>query len=192
MAQRSRFDTAALPRVGDPAAAARGLARWARLGGADRAAPAGDELEAALAALFGNSPYLGESALAEPDVVHGVLRDGPDALIAELIEQTRDTPLGARQRFMAALRRHKRRVALAVALADLSDRWSLEQITGALSRFADLAIRQALNQALLEAAQRGEVELDGETDPQASSGIAVLGMGTVSYTHLTLPTKRIV
>ena len=105
MAQRSRFDTAALPRVGDPAAAARGLARWARLGGADRAAPAGDELEAALAALFGNSPYLGESALAEPDVVHGVLRDGPDALIAELIEQTRDTPLGARQRFMAALRR---------------------------------------------------------------------------------------
>jgi [glutamine synthetase] adenylyltransferase / [glutamine synthetase]-adenylyl-L-tyrosine phosphorylase len=186
VAQRSRFDTAALPRVGDPAAAARGLARWARLGGVADDAPTGEasELEAALAVLFGNSPYLGESALAEPDVVRAVLRDGPDRVVEELLAETRETPLGARQRFMAALRRHKRRVALAVALADICDRWSLEQVTAALSRFADLAIRQALNQALLEAAQRGEVELASETDPQASSGIAVLGMGKLGACEL--------
>jgi glutamate-ammonia-ligase adenylyltransferase len=188
VAQCSRFDTAALPRIGDPAAAERGLARWARLGQAPDGGHAREgsaiDLERALAVIFGNSPYLGESALAEPDLVRAVLAGGPDRAIEGLIEQTGDTPLGARQRFMAALRRHKRRVALAVALADILDLWSLEQITGALSRFADLAIRQALNQTLLEAAQRGEVELAGETDPQASSGIVVLGMGKLGAFEL--------
>jgi [glutamine synthetase] adenylyltransferase / [glutamine synthetase]-adenylyl-L-tyrosine phosphorylase len=190
--RRSRFDTAALPHVGDRAAAERGLARWARLGQASDA-PAGDgpvreplaiDFEGALAAIFGNSPYLGESALAEPDVVRAVLGDGPDRVIEDLIEQTADTPLGPRQRFMATLRRHKRRIALAVALADIFDLWSLEQTTEALSRFADLAIRRALSQTLVEAAQRGDLELEGETDPQASSGIAVLGMGKLGAFEL--------
>ncbi|MGH6920152.1 MAG: bifunctional [glutamine synthetase] adenylyltransferase/[glutamine synthetase]-adenylyl-L-tyrosine phosphorylase, partial [Geminicoccaceae bacterium] len=188
MTQRSRFDTAALPRVGDPAAAERGLARWTRLGqtpddGRSREGAAFD-LEMALPVIFGNSPYLGESALAEPDLVRAVLTDGPDRVIEGLIEETRDAPLGARQRFMAALRQHKRRVALAVALADIFDLWSLEQITAALSRFADLAIRQALNHTMLEAAQRGELELAGETDPQTTSGLAVLGMGKLGALEL--------
>jgi len=144
---------------------------------------AGIDLQDALAAIFGNSPYLGESALAEPELVQEILAHGPDPLIGSLIEETGTAPLGPRQPFMAALRRQKRRVALAVALADIFDLWSLEQVTGALSRFADLVIRQALNQALLEAAQRGELELTG-TDPQASSGLAVLGMGKLGACEL--------
>ena len=86
------FDTAALPRIGDPTAAERGLARWARLGQSpdDAHAPgdAASELERALAVIFGNSPYLGEAALAEPDLVRAVLADGPDRVIEALIEQT--------------------------------------------------------------------------------------------------------
>ncbi len=188
MTQRSRFDTAALPRVGDPSAAERGIARWARLGqppdDGGAAGTASIDLDRALPVIFGNSPYLGDCALAEPDVVRAVLTDRQGHIIESLIEQAQETPLGPRQRFMAALRRHKRRVALAVALADIFDLWSLEQVTGALSRFADLAVRQALNQALLEAGQRGELEVTEQTDPQASSGLAVLGMGKLGAFEL--------
>ena len=185
MTQGSGIDTTALPRVGDEAAAERGLARWARLEpsiGPSAATP--DDLRRALAVIFGNSPYLGESLLAEPDVLRRLLAEGPDWATEGLIEDAEDIPLGSRQRFMAALRRHKRRIALAVALADILGLWPLERVTEALSRFADLCIRQALNQALLEAAQRGDVELADQTDPQASSGIAVLGMGKLGAFEL--------
>ena len=151
---------------------------------AARRADAPDDLQRALAAIFGNSPYLGESLLAEPDVLRRLLAEGPDQAIDGLIEDAGDTPLGSRQRCMAALRRHKRRVALAVALADIFGQWPLERVTEALTRFADLCIRQALNQALLEAAQRGDVELADQADPQASSGIAVLGMGKLGAFEL--------
>ncbi|MGH6913458.1 MAG: bifunctional [glutamine synthetase] adenylyltransferase/[glutamine synthetase]-adenylyl-L-tyrosine phosphorylase, partial [Geminicoccales bacterium] len=144
MTQGSEIHIKALPRIGDQAAAERGLARWARL----EADPPdlSEGLRHALAAIFGNSPYLGDSLLAEPDVLHMLLADGPDRAVDALIDETRAIAPGSRQRFMAALRRQKRRVALAVALADIFDLWPLEPVTLALSRFADLAIRQALNQ----------------------------------------------
>jgi [glutamine synthetase] adenylyltransferase / [glutamine synthetase]-adenylyl-L-tyrosine phosphorylase len=85
---------------------------------------------------------------------------------------------------MAGLRQTKRRLALLAALADLTGLWSLEQVTGALSRFADLAIQHALDFALREAAQRSEIELADPEDPQATSGIVVLGMGKLGAGEL--------
>ena len=50
----------------------------------------------------------------------------------------------------AELRREKRRLALAVAVGDLSGTFSLEAVTGHLSRFADSALDRAIKAAIRE------------------------------------------
>ena len=127
--------------------------------------------------MFGNSSYLSEALLAEPGILRSFLRDGPDAVLAGLTEQLRFAASDRRARVMAGLRIAKRRLALLTALADIAGIWSLEQVTGALSRFADLAVQRALELTLREAAERGEVELANPEAPLAESGMVVLGMG---------------
>jgi glutamate-ammonia-ligase adenylyltransferase len=174
------------PRVGDPAAAERGLVRWKRL--PDPLTGAGPSVngidpDRLLPAIFGNSPYLTECLLAEPGVLRSLVYGGPDATLEQLLRADRQDGAG-RSQVMAALRQARRRLALLVALADLAGLWSLEQVTGALSRFADLAIQRALDFALREAAQRGEIEIADPDDPQATAGIIVLGMGKLGALEL--------
>jgi glutamate-ammonia-ligase adenylyltransferase len=110
----------------------------------------------------------------------GLLTGGPDRTLEELwSEWTAEPPVG-RTKLMADLRRAKRRLALLVALADLCGVWPLERVTEALTRFADLAIQQALDLILHEAAQRREID----ASPQDESGIVVLGMGKLGAFEL--------
>jgi glutamate-ammonia-ligase adenylyltransferase len=127
--------------------------------------------------VFGNSPYLSEALLAEPEVLRSFLRAGPDVTFDALIEQLRLAPCDHRAKVMATLRLGKRRVALLTALADIAGAWPLERMTEALSQFADLAVQRALELTLREAAGRGEVEIASSENLLAESGIVVLGMG---------------
>ena len=66
-----------MPRIGDPAAAERGLVRWSRLPDPLAGLPpraGGIDAERLLAAVFGNSPYLSEALLAEPDILGALLQ----------------------------------------------------------------------------------------------------------------------
>ncbi len=176
-----------LPRAGDPAAAERGFARWARLAeplrGVDPAAsPVAPER--LLEAVFGNSPYLGEALLAEPEVLRALLTCGPDAAFERLMAEVGAAPGDRRARLMASLRHSKRRLALLVALADLAGLWPLERVTAALSRFADLAVERALELTLREAAVRGEIERAAVDRPAAELGLVVLGMGKLGGDEL--------
>ena len=54
---------------------------------------------------------------------------------------------------MRRLRIAKRRTALLAAVAEFAGVWSLEQQTGALSRFAEAAIGAALRHLLRQAAE---------------------------------------
>ena len=139
MVQAAAQVTDRLPRVGDPVAAERGLARWSRL--PDSLAETDRDLDAErlLASIFGNSPYLSELLLSEPAVLSSVLADGPDVALAALLAEHGAEPPGNRTKVMANLRRSKRRLALLTALADIAGLWQLERITEALSSFADLA-----------------------------------------------------
>ena len=148
-----------LPRVGDSAAAERGLARWSRLPDAVACASKAVDLEPLLASIFGNSPYLSELLLGEPAVLGRMLEVGPDAALDLLLAERAAEPPGNRARLMGDLRRTKRRVALLTALADITGLWTLERTTEVLSRFADLAAQQAVDLVLREGAQRGELEL---------------------------------
>ncbi|HZQ40070.1 MAG TPA: bifunctional [glutamine synthetase] adenylyltransferase/[glutamine synthetase]-adenylyl-L-tyrosine phosphorylase, partial [Rhizomicrobium sp.] len=78
---------------------------------------------------------------------------------------------------MAALRRGKRQAALAIAMADIAGWWPLEQVTGALTRFADAAVKSALRFLLCQAqARHGFAERSGAA-LEAECGMTVLAVG---------------
>ena len=174
------------PYCADPKLALRHRARLKRAVEADpdrtRRAELIDILEdsahaALIDGVLSGSPFLAELAAELPQRFLQTLVDGPQAEFAAVEADLAVRPaLLDRSRTMAALRGTRRRVALAVALGDLAGRWSLDQVTDALTRFADLAVDQALRRLLFDAQDRGEILLD-PTDPVANSGLIVLGMG---------------
>ncbi|MCB1885029.1 MAG: bifunctional [glutamine synthetase] adenylyltransferase/[glutamine synthetase]-adenylyl-L-tyrosine phosphorylase [Geminicoccaceae bacterium] len=175
-----------LARPIDPGDAA-DAARWRALSGrvaepglAAFVAGALDHAEAGplVRAAFAYSPFLADCLLREPGVLQGHVEAGPDAVLGGLMAAQAKAPLDDRARFMAGLRRTRRRIALLTALADLGGAWDLGRVTGSLSAFADLACKQALSQAVLDAAARRDLDLAGPgDDPGASAGLVVLAMG---------------
>src|SRR5436853_176505 len=109
----SWLSTDRLPRPYD---AERKIVAWTRW--REKAAMPGDAAaEALLDTLFGNSPYLTETALQNPAFMADLWRDGPDAAIERLdaeVESVRgESAAGAAPEAVAArLRRLKRSVSL--------------------------------------------------------------------------------
>ncbi|MFO1070061.1 MAG: bifunctional [glutamine synthetase] adenylyltransferase/[glutamine synthetase]-adenylyl-L-tyrosine phosphorylase [Geminicoccaceae bacterium] len=174
------------PLPADAAALARGIAQWQRLAvtlaNPDEArfvAGCLDDPRARplLEAIFGCSPYLQDCVLAEPQVLRSHLDVGPDATAAALLDEAASVDRNDRVRLMAGLRRSKRRLALAIALADMAGDWPLERVCATLTTFADLAVQRCLEHLLLESAKRGEIELLAPASPADGSGVFVLGMG---------------
>jgi glutamate-ammonia-ligase adenylyltransferase len=186
-----------LPSPADPEQAQRGLERWdeaAEAAGASDFARQLDALpsgRALLLALFGNSPFLTQCCLQEPGFLRQVLQDGPDDTFAELVgalnRQSRacemETPAD-RGAIAAELRVARRRIALLVAIADMTGVWTLEQVTGALSDFAEAALGLAVRHLLAAAARAGEIALADRDDVERGCGLIVLGMGKLGAREL--------
>ena len=141
---------------------------------------------ALLDALFGNSPYLTETALQNPTFMTDLWRRGPDAVRADLAAELAAVRSTARDgaapaAVATALRRLKRQVALAVAVADIAEAWSLEQVTGALSAFASGCLDALTDSILLQLARDGQLGIG--TDPEAAA-LTVLGMGKLGAGEL--------
>ncbi|WP_279311737.1 bifunctional [glutamine synthetase] adenylyltransferase/[glutamine synthetase]-adenylyl-L-tyrosine phosphorylase [Arboricoccus pini] len=126
--------------------------------------------------IFAGSPFLTDCLMAEPGILRSVVEDGAEHTIEQLLAETDALATDDRTRLMRRLREIRRKVALAVALADLSGAWSLEQVTTTLSRFADAAVERALAALVGEGIRRGELDLD-PASPLAESGLIVLAMG---------------
>ena len=176
------------PAAADPDQARRGMDRWRAAidGVADPSLrQAADLLQSdatasrLLSSVFGNSSFLTLMAELEPGFVITVLREGPQAALGEVMAGLD----AAKHRGMegatpaSALRRAKRRLALATALADIAGIWTVEQVTGALSDFAEAALDTALAFLLSEAAGRGVIVPADAAWPDSRSGLIVLGMG---------------
>ncbi|MEM6897408.1 MAG: glutamine-synthetase adenylyltransferase, partial [Pseudomonadota bacterium] len=124
-----------------------------------------------IAGTAGSSPYLhgllvkerawAESAFDDPEAAF-------DALLAGTATQTASNG--------TQLRIAKGRMALLVALCDLGGLWSLEEVTGALSRFADVAVDRALSVALAPLQAAGKLP----SDPK----LTVLAMGKLGAQEL--------
>ncbi|WP_372885235.1 glutamine-synthetase adenylyltransferase [Shimia sp.] len=128
----------------------------------------------------GCSPYL--KSLIEKEgawLPQGV--DDPEAALETLFDALRDT---APDQLASALRMGKRRVALLTALADLAGVWSLEQVTGALTDYADLASDLALKAAIGNEIRRKKLPGQTEADIATAGGMVSLAMGKMGAREL--------
>jgi glutamine synthetase adenylyltransferase len=104
--------------------------------------PAGD---AALAEnTAGASPFLRQLMLRDPGFAGRVFREDADGLLAQQLGPLKNVdPALSQAEVMAIFRQAKKRVALLCAVADLSGRWDVRQVTAALTDFADAAMGTA-------------------------------------------------
>jgi len=141
---------------------------------------------ALLSAIFGNSPFLSRLALSDVAYLPRFFAAAPEQTLAELLADLA-RGLGATAEMDAAmtqLRLSRRRAAFLVALADIGGVWNLDQITNALSQFADAAIDGAVCWLLRDAGRRGELRLADEARAGVGSGLVVLGMGKLGANEL--------
>jgi len=102
------------------------------------------------------------------------------ALQSELSQVTGD---GAKA-IGSGLRRSKARLSLLIGLADLAGVWSLEEVTGALTRFADHAVQTALEESVAVELRRNKIPGKSEEDLKAAAGLSVLAMGKMGAHEL--------
>ena len=133
-----------------------------------------------LAATAGCSPYLRGLMLREADWLRAAV-EAPEAAL--------DATLAAADALTAealplALRQAKRRVALLAALCDLGGAWSLEEVTGALTRLADKAVHQSLTTLVAEEIRRGKLPGATPDDTATAGGMVALAMGKMGAGEL--------
>ena len=180
MAQRPNLPWSSMPDPGDTAAAARLLQDFKERYNA----PDGD-LGHVLLSIGGNSPFLSELALREGVELRTIITHGPDqACDTALSELAAKSPSSTQIQVASATRIAKRRVALAAALADMTGHWTLEQVTGALTDLADIALSLSVAHLLHSAHDRGEIKLPHPSAPSRGSGFTVLAMGKMGAREL--------
>ncbi len=140
---------------------------------------------ALLEGLLGSSPFLGAALIEELPFGTGVFRDGPDAALDRLLAELGASCAGREEAvLMRDLRLARRRVALAVALADTAGAWDLARVTGALTDFAGRAVRLAASHLLAAAHERGELVLPHPEEPERDSGFILIAMGKLGAGEL--------
>ncbi len=132
-----------------------------------------------LEAVFSNSPFLTSCALADLAFLKDVLSLGPDTALGPVFAHMKDDLSRSldQDRLMRELRIARRKVALAVALADITHLWTLERVTQTLTDFADGAVSVAISHLMLQAAEKGDIVLRDSYFPEDDCGYVALAMG---------------
>lgn len=134
-------------------------------------------------ALADHSPFLWRLASFDPARLARLATSAPEQAHARLV--ARQAGIGgelsrgelARDDIPRALRRARAEHALLVALADIGGLWSVEEVTRALSDFADASVRGGVDVVLLDAAASGRIRSADPGDVQRDSGLVVLALG---------------
>ncbi|APG83864.1 glutamate-ammonia-ligase adenylyltransferase GlnE [Sinorhizobium americanum CCGM7] len=142
-------------------------------------------------AAFALSPFLRDTAASSPAIVEALLSESLSGFLRSRIDAARlawqsgvagkalpDTEI------MARLRRARREVAFAVALADLSRLFDGRETTRWLSEFAGAAVSATIDHLLLGAHESGKFVLPDDSAPSVGSGVVVLGMGKLGACEL--------
>ena len=137
-------------------------------------------LSTAFELITSGSPYL-TSLLRDHDAWARTLTpENADAECASVLaEAARAATAPSRDDAMRSLRQAKQKLALLVALCDLGSVWTLEQVTTALTRFADAAVQAAL--AFLWRQERAKGNF---TTDEIGRGYLVLAMGKMGAFEL--------
>jgi glutamate-ammonia-ligase adenylyltransferase len=126
------------------------------------------------------APYLAELLEKERDWLADAIAD-PEGAVQAIIDGAGTLAPDA---LADGLRQGKRRVALMVALADLGGAWPLEQVTGALTDYADAACGAALRAGLAIQIKRGKLPGMTQDDLADAAGMVVLAMGKMGAHEL--------
>ncbi|MFG5120804.1 bifunctional [glutamine synthetase] adenylyltransferase/[glutamine synthetase]-adenylyl-L-tyrosine phosphorylase [Methylorubrum sp. POS3] len=176
-----------MPPLSDPVAAEARLAEVAEALPAElRDGPA----RGLLLALAEHSPFLWSLAARDPDRLARLLRTPPEESDARILREQRIAGRGQDgaapdlEAVSEILRRNRAEHALLVALADIGGAWPLERITAALSDFADASVTAAFDALLFQAAASGRFHPADRENPQAGSGLVVLGLGKLGGREL--------
>lgn len=132
-----------------------------------------------LKSVMSSAPFLRDGILSEVEFVERSLALSLDENLADLIEQAScvSQTASSESAIMCALRELKKKIAVLLALADLGKAYTCEQVTKALSDFADAALLSAVRFSLLEEEKRGKIKLINPKKPEIGSGLIVLAMG---------------
>ena len=135
-----------------------------------------DQAWPALAPAFAASLYLAGIARRWPERLRLTLASHPEDRLAAILAATAalDGPPDA---LKAPLRLLKAELHLLTALADLGGVWDLDQVTGALSRFADAAVGTALRSVAVEPRERGKLTSPADDPRGPVPGLFALAMG---------------
>ncbi|MEM7295389.1 MAG: glutamine-synthetase adenylyltransferase [Pseudomonadota bacterium] len=131
--------------------------------GAEVAAAYPSELRRLVAGAAGTAPFLATVLKLDAAWLSEVMLN-PSSGLAYLLSEVHADTADARR-----LRHAKRRLMALVALADLSGLWTLEEVTGALTAFAEATVGAVLRLTLAPALAAGRLSED--------HGLTALGMG---------------
>jgi glutamate-ammonia-ligase adenylyltransferase len=131
----------------------------------------------ALAPVFAASPYLAGLARRDPKRLADLLDADPDERLADILARTAAVADTDSEAAMPALRLLKAELHLLTALADLGGVWDLDQVTGALTRFADAAVVSALSVAAKGELEAGRLTRLGKGDEGPVPGWFCIAMG---------------
>jgi [glutamine synthetase] adenylyltransferase / [glutamine synthetase]-adenylyl-L-tyrosine phosphorylase len=136
------------------------------------------EVRELLDSIVSTSPYLQSLLLRWPGETVAMLAADPATTLEGLLADTLQAGfLNNVEETAKSLRLIKSKVALLVALADIGRAWSVDQVIVALTRFADAAVRAAVNALLLKQHGAGKLVLADAESPGAGCGYVVIAMG---------------
>ena len=139
------------------------------------------ELAGVIEGAGGSSPYLLSLMTREPQWLAEALDGDPEDALTRIFSDVNATEPAD---LAVGLRHAKRRVALLTGLCDLAGVWKLEDVTGALTRFADLAADRAITTLVGAEIKRGKLPGIGEDAIGTTAGMTVLAMGKMGAWEL--------
>ncbi len=136
--------------------------------------------------LFAYSPYLTGLAIRDPGFALDLFETGLDPCWKTVLSETAtagrdDTDIAKVEK---TLRQLKRRAALLIALADISQAWTLPAVTRALSDFASSSLDAATQWALADLVRQGVLEAPRGEAGAPHPGFVFLGMGKLGAGEL--------
>ena len=130
----------------------------------------------AMAPVMSVSPYLSGLARRWPEMVRRILGTCPDERLEAILAETAALE-GGPDDTKSPLRRLKGELHLMTALADLGGAWALDQVTGAIARFADAVAQAALKSVASDWRRRGKLKSEADDPRGPVPGLFMLAMG---------------
>ncbi len=121
----------------------------------------------------GCSPFLSGLMRREGEWLSQAV-DAPEQAMHSVTDGLAEITLG---NLKVELRRAKRRAALLIGLADLGGVWSLNDVTGHLTKFANACVDASIKQLVAAEIDRGKLPGMGENDKADAAGMFALAMG---------------